>query len=59
MQCDQIWRNFAALPNFLTSLAMFEGVLGTFQNFEPSLGDIFAIGLIFHCCKWPNFEQII
>ena len=43
---------FCRFGKLLTSLLQFfEGLLRTFQNFEPSLGNIFAIGLIFDSCK--------
>ena len=55
-QCDQIWRNFANLANFLI---LFEGSFRNWQKFEPNLGNIFAIGQIFNVVNGQILKQII
>ena len=42
-QCDQIWRNFATLAINQTPLAISRGFFGTWQTFESTLGNIYAI----------------
>ena len=47
---------FGKFRQFDKSLATFWGFFITCQNFEPILANYSAN---FHCCKWPNIEQII
>ena len=53
-ECDQIWRNFASLANYLTILKIFFNI---WQNFEPSLKKIVLYWLNFMGCKWPNIKK--
>ena len=45
--------------NFKTLWQSFEGLFSIWQTFEPTLGCICTLKPNFHCCKWPNIEQII
>ena len=29
------------------------------QNAQPTLGNLLCFWAHFHCCKWPNIQQII
>ena len=57
-QCDQIWPNFAILPNFLIVFGQIcEGLFSILQNTKSTLTNDIWIWPIFHCCTWPKFEK--
>ena len=50
---------FWQFGKFLKSLAIFEALFTIWKVFEPTYFKKNCIGTNFHCCKWPNIEQIM
>ena len=57
-QCDQIWRNFATLAKFYTSLGNFMKVHLVFGKIVNLLWQLFVL-LGIHSCIGANIERII
>ena len=51
-EISPLWQEKLSLWQYL------EGLLSLWQNFEPTLVNVYASGAIFYCCKKPNIEKI-
>ena len=48
-QCEQIWRNFKTVWEFLKAL------FSIWQYFEPTLAKYFCYRVNLDRCKWPKY----
>ena len=46
-----LWQNYKSPWQF------FEDLFGVRQNDEPTLANFYHL-VNYHCCKWPNIEQV-
>ena len=60
LQCDQIWWNFATLAKKSDYLAIFLGLVGIWQHFEPTLANqLISIGQVFMFVKAKYWKMIL
>ena len=57
VQCYQIWRNFATLPQHENTLAILKGSISIRQSFELTLANFIYYWANSHCLKWQNIKN--